>query len=177
MYKGGGRLSREKQIEDWFNRYVNDVYNFLIYYLGHKDVEDIVQDVFIKVISSKKFESIHTPKTYLFTIARNTAIDHIRKSKRFKLEFEDEMQGVPAQDPSPESLLLAREEHNVFLEHITRLKRSYKDVLVLRLINELSFKEIADTLHWSEAKVKTTYYRAIRKLKEKSPELKEVMVR
>ncbi|KGX90154.1 RNA polymerase sigma factor [Pontibacillus marinus] len=170
-------MSREKQIEDWFYLYVDEVYNFLIYYLGHRDVEDIVQDVFIKVIRSNKFENVHTPKTYLFTIARNTAIDHVRKSKRFKWGTSDEVQQVPAPDLSPESSLLASEEHNTFLEHIKRLKRSYKDVLVLRLINELSFTEIADTLRWKEAKVKTTYYRAIRKLQEKSPELKEVNVR
>lgn len=171
-------MDRENQIEQWFYLYVDDVYNFLIYYLGHRDVEDIVQEVFIKVLHSDQFESVNTPKSYLFKVARNKAIDHIRKSKRVQFDSDDEIkQEFPSNEGLPESLLLAEEKQNVFLEHMKQLKKSYKDVLILRLVNELSFEEIADALHWKESKVKTTYYRAIKKLREQSPELKEVEVR
>jgi RNA polymerase sigma-70 factor (ECF subfamily) len=72
----------KSRISDWFYQYSNDVYQFLIYYLGSVDVEDMVQEVFIRAIKNEQsFQESSTPKTWLFSIARNLAIDEIRRKQ------------------------------------------------------------------------------------------------
>jgi RNA polymerase sigma-70 factor, ECF subfamily len=67
------------RISEWFHQYSNDLYQFLIYYLGSSDVEDLVQEVFIRAIKNMdSFEEKSSPKTWLFSIARHIAIDEIR---------------------------------------------------------------------------------------------------
>lgn len=70
-------------ISEWFYLYSNDVYNFLVYYTCTTDVEDLVQEVFIKAGRGlHSYKNQASPKTWLFTIARNTAIDEARKKRQ-----------------------------------------------------------------------------------------------
>lgn len=70
----------ECRIESWFLQYEKAVTNFLIYYMGHRDVEDLVQDTFIRALNSlDQYKGEASPKTWLLRIARNTAIDSLRK--------------------------------------------------------------------------------------------------
>jgi len=75
-------MDKNDLIEQWFLRYGDDIYKFLVYYTGNRDVEDLVQDVFLKALGSVgSFEVRSQPKTWLLTIARHTAIDHARKQR------------------------------------------------------------------------------------------------
>jgi RNA polymerase sigma-70 factor (ECF subfamily) len=75
-------MEEYSKIEKWFLEYGSDVNHFLVYYLGQNNVEDLVQDVFIKALKGlPNFEGRAGPKTWLFAIARNVAIDFERKKK------------------------------------------------------------------------------------------------
>ncbi|WP_027962976.1 RNA polymerase sigma factor [Halalkalibacillus halophilus] len=162
-------MSRTKIISDWYKQYNHDVYNFLIYYTGRNDPEDLVQEVFIKALKGiKRFDGKSSPKTWLFSIARNVAIDEARKRKRKAAD-----QAVPIDDhyeighiDTPESIFQKDEEKQELYNLICTLKKSYQEVIMLRAIQDLSVDETASVLNWSNQKVRTTYSRALKALKE-----------
>ncbi|QOR67144.1 RNA polymerase sigma factor [Cytobacillus suaedae] len=156
-------------ISEWFHLYSNDVYNFLVYYTGTTDVEDLVQEVFIKAgkgLSSYKKQA--SPKTWLFTIARNTAIDESRK-KETQISHNstpyDEHFGDQQPIMTPENILLKNEEQKELYLSISKLKKKYREVVILRGIQELSIKETAQILGWKETEVRTNYHRALKSLR------------
>lgn len=154
------------QLEQWFRAYSQDIYQFLIYYTGRIDVDDLVQDVFIKAYQSRSsFKGFSQPKTWLMSIARNIAIDHARKNKRFKelipTLFKEHEQLIE----TPDQVLTDKEAIAEFYQTTLKLKRNDQDVLLCRLLNDMSVSETAEVLGWSKAKVNLTYHRALKKLK------------
>ncbi|WP_019121261.1 RNA polymerase sigma factor [Brevibacillus massiliensis] len=161
-------MDRKEQIEQWFVRYSNDVYKFLVYYTGNKDVEDLVQEVFIKAIKAfDTYEGRANPKTWLLTIARNAAIDYGRKRRLLSWLPESLLQNVKTVEKTPEEILNLHEEKRELYEALQQMKPAYREVLILRGIKGLSPKETAIILQWSESKVNTTLHRAVKALKSK----------
>jgi RNA polymerase sigma-70 factor, ECF subfamily len=156
------------RISDWFHQYSNDLYQFLIYYIGSSDVEDLVQEVFIRAIKNMdSFEEKSSPKTWLFSIARHIAKDEIRRKQRLKIKNlilmgNQEMQ----QSKTPESFLNLSETNKDLYNAIQQLKKNYRDVIILRGIKELSVEETAEILNWKNEKVRLTFHRAIKALQK-----------
>lgn len=99
-------------ISDWFYLYNKDIYHFLVYYIGSGDVEDLVQEVFIRAI--KGFDSYQeqaSPKTWLISIARHVAIDEIRRRKRLRMKQDVWFWDDETDMETPEKA--RSEEHNV----------------------------------------------------------------
>ncbi|WP_175989486.1 RNA polymerase sigma factor [Bacillus sp. Marseille-Q1617] len=157
------------KISDWYYQYNKDIYHFLIYYTGSADSEDLVQEVFYRAIKGiDRFQENSSPKTWLFGIARNVGLDEIRKKKRSKIrrilegrEFEDH------KEKSPECILQFNEQNKILYEAIHSLKRSYRDVIILRGIKEFTVTETANVLNWNENQVRITYHRALKALQKK----------
>lgn len=163
-------MDHRNQMEEWFYQYGDDVYNFIVYLTGTTDVEDIVQEVFLKALRSvSSFEARANPKTWLLAIARNLVIDKSRRKKLFTFFPIDVVQSkLSATDNGdPEKSLLSDETQSEIYYAILSLKQSYKDVLVSRLIVELTVDETALILNWSNTKVTLTYHRAIKALQKK----------
>jgi RNA polymerase sigma-70 factor, ECF subfamily len=155
-------------IQRWFMEYHHDIYNFLIYYMGTKDVEDIVQEVFIKGFNHlHRFEGRSDPKTWLIAIARNIAIDHVRKKKRQQLLFSVLMTLSSEKERIPQELLLENERKKELYQAIDQLKPSYRDVAILRGVMDYTPEETSQILNWKIAKVNLNYHRAIQSLKKK----------
>ncbi|GAA0454279.1 RNA polymerase sigma factor [Alkalibacillus silvisoli] len=162
-------MSKKETVSDWFYQYNHDVYNFLIYYTGRRDPEDLVQEVFIKAIKGlDKFDGKSSPKTWLFSIARNVAIDDIRKLKRRGMDQNvdlDEAYNI-GHHITPDKIVQEDEEKQELYKAINSLKSNYREALILRGIKELSVSETASVLNWSNQKVRTTYSRALKALRE-----------
>ncbi|MEN2768842.1 RNA polymerase sigma factor [Ornithinibacillus xuwenensis] len=162
-------MSHNEIISNWFERYGNDIYHFLIYRVGPTDAEDLLQEVFIKALKGfNGFKENATPKTWLFSIARNIAIDESRrkKSKKWADTIPIDTSNEPKTNDSPETILDFNEETKAIYQCIQLLKPKYQDVIILRGIKELSVQETARILKWSESKVKSTHYRAKKALHE-----------
>ncbi|MBW8352029.1 RNA polymerase sigma factor [Bacillus sp. IITD106] len=153
-------------ISEWFHLYSNDVYNFLVYYTGSTDVEDLVQEVFIKVIKGlKSYKGESSPKTWIFSIARNVAIDDARKrNKKKKFSFDEQM--IMSDGETPEKIFLQNEEKQTLYTAIQKLKSNYREVIILRGIKEMTVSETAEILNWKEEKVRSTYSRALKSLRK-----------
>ncbi|MGP4107666.1 RNA polymerase sigma factor [Virgibacillus sp. L01] len=156
-------MDNKEIISDWFEKYGNDIYHFLIYRIGPVDAEDLLQEVFIKALRGfNSYQEKSNPKTWLFSIARNVAVDEVRKRKvrKWMSHIPLENTNEPETTFSPQSILDHEEEHQTIYRAIKQLKSNYQDVIILRGIKELSIAETADVLKWSKSKVRSTQHRA-----------------
>ncbi len=159
-------MERGHQIEKWFIQYEQDVTNYLVYYTGTLDVEDLVQETFLRAFRAfSRFKNESSPKTWLISIARNTAIDFYRKKSvwnRLKQILDYESPKIHEQDTGEK--IVRKMEYAHLYESINELKRNYRDVILLRGIAELSSQEAGQVLGWTENKVNVTFFRAVKKL-------------
>jgi len=152
------------KVEQWFLEYGSDVHHFLVYYTGRNRAEDLVQEVFEKALKGMNgFESRAKPKTWLLAIARRVAIDDQRRRRRNRLLLLRFKREDDAREGTPEEIAILRQEVAEVYRTVMKLKRSYRDVLFLRVMQQLSSAETAEVLGWTTAKVDVTLHRAIRK--------------
>lgn len=160
-------MDRQESIKRLFELYSDDVFRYLVYYTGSRDVEDLVQEVFIKAMKAyDSFAGRSHPKTWLLAIARNTAIDHTRKNRKWSWLPESWLTHIEANEQTPQEILMQGEEKQELYAALSRLKPSYREVLILRGMKELSSAQTAEILQWSENKVNVTLHRAMKALKE-----------
>lgn len=158
----------QKAIHALFEQYGDDIYRYVRYTLGNSaDAHDIVQDVFFKAFRSwASFRHDTSEKNWLMHIARNCIVDLWRKRKKEKLTGEN--YEPPCQEDEYTTI-----ETMVFLEGaLSNLKDSYRQVFVLRYINNLSVRDTATVLGWTEGKVRMTYHRAVAQLQKELQEVK-----
>ncbi|MDQ0857473.1 RNA polymerase sigma factor [Bacillus sp. V2I10] len=146
-----------REIERMFKLFGDDLYHFLVYYKGSHDVEDDVQEVFFRALKSH-FRSDSHPKTWLIGIARRLVIDQRRKKRLLS------WLPKPERQKSPDDILMEHENVREVYRAIDELKTEYRDVVMLRVISDLSVEETSEVLGWTREKVSRTYYRALKKL-------------
>jgi RNA polymerase sigma-70 factor, ECF subfamily len=134
-----------------------------------------VQEVFIKAMKHKHtIKKNICPKSWLISIARNIAIDEMRKKQREKDKMNKVMRmswSDQISDPIPEEVFERNETKLELYYAIKQLKKNYRDVLILRGIKECSIRETAEILEWNEGKVRITYHRALKMLEKKTKSL------
>ncbi|WP_462410578.1 RNA polymerase sigma factor [Neobacillus sp. Marseille-QA0830] len=156
------------KISEWFYLYNKDIYHYLVYYIGSSDVEDLVQEVFIRAIKGfDTYQAKSSPKTWLYSIARHVGIDEIRKRKRYGIKQINGFLEEPTDKETPEQIIQQHEENRLLYQTIQSLKENYRDVIILRGIKELSVPETASILNWNENKVRITYHRALKTLQKR----------
>lgn len=158
------------------SKYTKPVYNF-VRHLVHSDneAEDITQEVFIKIWKNlKKFSvSKSSFKTWLFTVARNTTIDFLRKRKNIlfsDLENEENEYSF-AETIADENLLpdeaLQKIQNSEFLNKLlSRLNEQHRTILLLHYQEEMTFAEIGEILKKPLSTVKSYHRRAILELRK-----------
>lgn len=155
-----------------YDRYHQDVFQFLIYLVSNRGVaEDLSHEVYVRVLKSyKNFQGHSSEKTWLFAIAKNVAIDYFRKSavrRRHHFgEFNWEKEQLISAETSPEEFLQLSEDQHDLLVALEQCTGDQRIVVILRYFQDLSIAETARVLNWTEAKVKTTQHRAIKVLRE-----------
>ncbi len=127
---------------------------------NHADAEDAVSEAFKSVfIHSRKIKGINCPETrsLLVITVRNKAIDIYRKNKKqFASELTDDIPDLSFQMP----------EDNGLANAIAKLSSIERDIVLLRVDNELKFREIAEILNMKPDAVRKRYYRILNKLAE-----------
>ena len=150
--------------EKLYDRYKGGLLGYVRLLTGDRQVaEDIVQDVFVKLLESPDLYKFRNRlKSYLFTAVRNRAFDLIRRRKRWqerkaKYEIEFESRG----QPNKESEFTAEQ----ISDAICGLPRDQATVLVLRIYAGLPFSEIADLEGAVENTVVSRYRYALAKMR------------
>ncbi len=151
-------------------RYQGPIVNYVYRMLGnYDDAVDLSQDVFLKSYSALHSYRPQYPFTaWLFRIARNAAIDEIRR-RRLTLvpldapvETEEGTMGreVAADEAGPEQVFLDDEFRDHLEDAIAQLPEKYREPLVLRHAADMSYDEIAEALELPLGTVKTRIFRA-----------------
>jgi len=153
------------------------IYRLALKMLGdQQDAEDVLQNTFLKALQSlPDFEGRSNPLTWLYRIAVNEALMHIRRRKP-KVEIDestsDDEENVPLPVQLtdwcclPESDLLSAESRQALDDAIRTLPEKLRVVFVLRDIEGLSIRETAEALGLTETTVKTRLLRARLHLRE-----------
>jgi RNA polymerase sigma-70 factor (ECF subfamily) len=126
------------------------------------DAEDIVQEVFLRVLRSwHRFHKASGERTWVWGITRNCLREHYRRQARTRAHFAaDDVDAVPDPlEPAPEDRVLVAEA-------LRRLNPSQRAVFVLNVLQQKSGRECAQILGWSEVKVRVTVHRSIKLLRE-----------
>lgn len=142
----------EIALETLVNRHKLQIFNFINSKINDRDTsEDIFQDTFIKVIRTLRNGLYNEEGKFLpwiMRIAHNLVIDHFRKSNRIptienKEEF-DIFQFVSDTAPNAENILIEDQILKDIQKLIQELPDDQKEVLIMRLYRDMSFKEIAE---------------------------------
>jgi RNA polymerase sigma-70 factor, ECF subfamily len=154
-------------INEIYDLYHRDVYHFALYFTNNKqEAEDITQETFVKIM--KSISNLKDPeklKTWILSIARNTAMDMHRKRKFVSL-FPEWVFDKEKDTVTPEERLIQKGEWTELQNALLKLKHQYRTVVILRGLKELSIRETAEILGCSETKVRVDYHRALQHMKK-----------
>jgi RNA polymerase sigma-70 factor (ECF subfamily) len=177
LYKNG----EEEAFKELVNRYTSPIYNFVVRLANKNDASDLVQETFIKVWKNlNRFDDTKASfKTWIFTIAKNTATDFLRKKKSLlftdlEKDIDDDInsfaENIPDENLLPDSALQKLQEKEAdkkFLNNLLEnLHPNYREVLTLRYQEEMTFEEIGKILDKSLNTVKSQHRRAIIELRK-----------
>lgn len=160
------REGNAEHFSELYNRYIDKIYRFIYVSLRHKEnSEDITSKVFMRSFEKiKTYQSKSGPfGAWIYGIARNALIDHYRSSGRENVT-----------DSLPELPHDARIEKDIDISNsmkkldaiMSQFDDDVKQILTLRLWEEMSFADIAQLLNKSEGAIKMSFYRSVTKLKD-----------
>ena len=112
-----------------------------------QDAEDIVQESFLKAYKGQESFRGSEARTWMLSIVRNTAMDFLRRYKaRATVTLGDQAREPADHSADPERGLLERSRREWIRQAISQLEPEFREVIVLREIEGLSYKEIAAVL-------------------------------
>lgn len=152
-----------------YNRYKQPVYAFCARMLRDQALaQDVMQETFLRVYENRdRLAHAGAFRSWLFTIARNQCLNTIRKTKRqVALEGEPKPSDAMPAPPGPMAQLEKSEQVALVQASLARLKPDYREVLILREYQNLSYEEIAAITRSTLSAVKSRLHKARRKLAE-----------
>ena len=167
--------------EGLYNKYHRQLYGYLLAMLRSPHAaEDVTQDIFVKLfhnIGSYRFQSPFNH--WLFRLARNQAIDHLRREKVRRVTSLDEDLGemAPMRERVPDKRLIpsAKAEQHERAEQVRAavlaLPEDFREAVVMREWEDLAYEEIAERLEISVGTVKSRLFRARALLEKKLKDL------
>lgn len=165
------------EIVSLMNRYERPLVRYAQSIVGELDAaRDVVQDTFIKYVraaageasagaaAGDESEDARHVESWLFTVTRNGALDHLRKHSRIiPMPLPDDRRSEGA---SPDEELANRESAEWLLRLLDALTPNQREVIRLKFQNDLSYKEIADVTGLSATNVGFLLHVGLKKLRE-----------
>jgi RNA polymerase sigma-70 factor (ECF subfamily) len=145
--------------------HLNSAYNMARWLMRNKDdAEDVVQEAYLRAFRYADGFRGGSVRAWLLTIVRNTAYGWLRKTHAYEpaAPFDEEIHsnGVEPSPSNPEQLLLQKADARVVEKALSELPVRLREILVLRELEGLSYKEIADVMDAPMGTVMSTLSRA-----------------
>ncbi len=171
--------------EALYRKYKTPIFSFLVrQYTTRENAKELLQDVFMRVIhKAATFRHGSRFSTWIYTIARNLAIDSARKARHRRHASLDQQIGhdgpmlkdrVPNGGPLPDRASTHIKMQKDMMEAISRLPDDQREVFLLREYHGLPFREIAEVVDAVEGTVKSRMRYALESLREALSEYSEV---
>lgn len=158
--------STEEYFLKGYNEYSDAIYRFCFLKTSDKNVAlDITQETFTKTWEyMSEGNEIKEMRPLLYRVAANLVIDYYRKKKTDSLDILTQA-GFEARDTTSQTPQQKSEVTELYAK-LEKLEPKYKDILILRFINDLPVKEIAEIYDEHENTISVRIHRAVEKLKE-----------
>jgi RNA polymerase sigma-70 factor (ECF subfamily) len=165
---------REDGFEELVRRYQRPIAAYVYRMVGNYDAAlDLTQEVFIKVYASlARYRSEYKFSTWIYKIAHNAAVDHLRRYSAREQSLTGEVEGyayeLPLEcgKPTPEQESERRERRAEIEAVVDQLPRAYRELVVLRHSHDLSYDEIAEVTGLPLGTVKNRLFRAREVMRE-----------
>lgn len=143
-----------REYNECVDRHADGVYRFILKNIRDEhDAQDVVQDAFEKLwVNRKKLNAVKA-KSYLFTTAYHTMIDHIRKAKHT-----GSMEDIPEKESNAYNQY--SDLKDILNEALSKLNGIQRSVILLRDYEGYSYQEIGEITGLNESQVKVYIYRA-----------------
>ena len=152
-------------IEKVVVKYQRYVYS-LVYRITNdiEEAKDLTQETFIRAIKGiKNFRMESSFKTWLYRIAVNTSLYHIRQNKSDEIELEE---STPANQTSALSTIIETEKKDHIKNSLNKLPERQRLAVILRVYEGMSCSETAKVMGCSTGAVKTHYHNSVKRLRE-----------
>ena len=148
-----------------FRKYAAGVRNYIYYKSGDLDIsEDVLQTAFFKLWENCKKVNPETAKAYLYTVAKNLFTNYAIREKK-KVNLFKKIQPSYASHETPQFIIEYEEYKHRLEEAINQLPERQKEVFLLNRIDQMTYREIAESLGISIKAVEKRMHKAIYKLK------------
>jgi len=157
--------------ESGFDQLMREFQQSLVFFLlgyvhSPETAEDLAEDTFVELLLHQgRFRGQSSFKTYLFSVARHKAIDHLRREKRRPTVALDEIAERGDDAMGPEELILAGEQAAQIAGAIRAIPPEYQEVLRLLYLERLRYEEIALLMRKNKKQIDNLAYRARQALK------------
>src|SRR5829696_5898351 len=175
------RRGDDRAFEALYERYHRRIHAYVHGMVkDHQRAEDVTQEVFVSAL--RRMRATERPiafKPWVYEIAKNACIDQFRRSKRAEEISFDADEGLAPSDygrlvspePVPETALAAKQQLEQMVGAFGGLSEAHHQILVLRELEGLSYREIGEKMGLSRPAVESTLFRARRRLSEEYDEL------
>ncbi len=153
--------NQKDKILEWYHLYKNGVYGYIFTFMrNHSDAEDILQTVFLALLNlGEKSTKIRHPKSYIFRMARNESLRILKHNNR---DIVEESYLLDKHGENNIENYIDKDEIQAVLEYLPIEER---EILIMRVFENMTFREIARVTKRLLPSVTTKYYRAIKKAK------------
>lgn len=112
------------------------------------DVDDVIQETYAKLATLDEVESIRNPRAYFFQIARSIILMHVRRSRVVSIQAVEQIEqlAVASDEPGPDVQASDRQQLHLLAKLIAGLPPANRAAMTLRLVHELSHREIGARL-------------------------------
>lgn len=155
-----------------YDENVDDIHRFVYFKIGNKEeANDLTSVIFLKTwnhIQTNSLEDSKTLRALLYKIARNAIIDYYREANNkitASLDDEDNKIDVVDDTPDPQEKIDAEANLEMIKNKLPLLKEEYREVIIMRFINDLTIEEIADISGKKIGNIRVLIHRALGALK------------
>lgn len=153
----------------FYDLYVSRIYRFVFFKVNSvADAQDLTSETFLKLWQYiREGRPIKSPNAFVYMIARNTVIDFYRNRNHENYSLDSpEAAKISDEKADPLAQQVTDSQLKELLAGLNDLKDEYKEVIVLRFLDELSISEIAEVLRKPKGSVRVLLHRALKALKE-----------
>jgi RNA polymerase sigma factor (sigma-70 family) len=175
------RRGDDRAFETLYSRYHRRIHAYVIGMVkDHGRAEDVTQEVFVSAL--RRMRETERPiafKPWIYEIAKNACIDQFRRSRRaeeISLQADEGLAPsdygkLVGSDPSPDAAVAAKQDLDHLCGAFVGLSDTHHEILVLRELEGMSYREIGERMGMSRPAVESTLFRARRRLTEEYDDL------
>lgn len=158
-------ICEEKLFSEIFTKHSKNLHDFIYYKYGeHVNPKDQVQEAFIKLWDNCNKVSLEKSKSFLFTVANNLSLNHLKHDK-IKLKYQ-QLEKKDRTNENPQFLLEEKEYLQKYQKALSNLSEAQRAAFLLNRIEGKRHKEIAELLGISRKAVEKRIYGALEKLRK-----------